>query len=128
MKPYLWWWAFLLAIFVFVGWATGSIDTGKAAEGYFAATVVGIALVVLIASGFLELRDRARGIGRDENLPFRPPPSIRRLTSSCVFLVICVALAIHESGDWLGLAVALLGVVLFGGRAVMELHRLWRRA
>ena len=128
MKPYLWWWVILLAIIVFVGWATGSAHTGAAVARYFAFSVLGVSLVVLVASGFVELRLRSESGVDGESLLPRPRPSLRRFLAACALFAICAALAIHEAGtDWLAFGVALLGVVIFGGRLVTMVVRFRNR-
>jgi hypothetical protein len=119
MKSYFWWWAVLLAVFVFVGWATGSAHTGADVARYFAFGVVGLGLAVGIGSGFVELRRRARGVSSDEDPPIPSPPTVRHVITTCVLLAICGSLAIRAAStpaDWLALAVAIVGVLLFGGR------------
>jgi hypothetical protein len=56
----LWWWALLVAIFVIVGWASGSAETGKTVAEYFGLTVVVLVVVALLVSGFVEQRTKRR--------------------------------------------------------------------
>ena len=129
MKSYLWWWATLLALFVFVGWATGSAHTGATAARYFAFGVVGVTLALLVLSGFIELRQRSEGAIGYEGLAPSPRPSLRRFLTTCVLLAVCALLAIDEAGnDWLAFAVALLGVLIFGGRLLAIVLRSRRRS
>jgi hypothetical protein len=60
MKPYLWWCALLLAIIVFVGWATGNVGTGKRVADYFGFVVIGAFLAGNIIWGFVELKQRRK--------------------------------------------------------------------
>jgi hypothetical protein len=124
MRSYLWWWATLLAILVFVGWATGSAHTGATVARYFGFSVVGIMLALLVVSGFVELRQRSQGVVGDEALAPPPRPTLRQFVATWLLLAICALLAIDEAGsDWLAFAVALIGVFLFGGRLVAMLLR-----
>ena len=87
MNSYLWWWAILLAIIVFVGWATGSAHTGAAVARYFAFSVLGVSLVILVASGFVELRLRSAGVIDAESLLPPLQPSLRRFLVACALFV-----------------------------------------
>ena len=128
MKWSLWWWVVLLAIIVLVGWATGSAHTGAAVGRYFAFSVLGVSLVLLVASGFVELRLRSEGVIDPDSLPPAPPPSLRRFLVTCALFAVCGALAIHEAGtDWLAFGVVLFGAFIFGGRLVLMVLRLRRR-
>lgn len=51
LRPYLWWWATLLGVYVIAAAITGNGSTASAAKDYFAYVVIGLTVLVLLVSG-----------------------------------------------------------------------------
>jgi hypothetical protein len=128
VKWYLRCWAVTLAIIVIVGWASGNVDTGQRVAEYVAFTFVGGFLLFTILWGFVELRRRPSGVPVEDAPTARPQSAtLRSILATVAVFAFSTFLAIHEatSGiDWLAFAVAVLGMVLFGGRLLVVLLRM----
>jgi hypothetical protein len=127
VKGYLWWWALLLSIIVFVGWATGNAHTGADAARYFAFVVIGLIVAGNIIWGFVELRRRSKGGSTPEIPPPTSPPATRRpLVTATAIFALSTSLVIHEAStgaDWWAFGIAVIGMILFGGRLLVALTR-----
>jgi hypothetical protein len=60
LRGYLWWWVVLLDVFVLAAKVTGNGSTAWTVAQYFALTIFGLVLLVLLVNGLLELKDRRR--------------------------------------------------------------------
>jgi hypothetical protein len=131
MKPYLWWWAFMLGIIVLVGWATGSLHTGTVVAQYLALVVIVLFLASMTIWGFVELRRRRSGVRVEDPLTLRPRSTpVRSILATVVLFAFSTFLAIDEASsgaDRLAFAIAVLGMVLFGGRLLVVLVRMRSR-
>jgi hypothetical protein len=66
IRRYLWWWVGVLVVFVIAAKITGNGSEAWSIVQYTSLSLCGLVLLLVLVYGFLDVRERRRGIKRDD--------------------------------------------------------------